>query len=183
MRRILLLRHPRVAARWQGCCYGQTDVELEPEWMAVVDCWFAVVQSLRPQVVYHSGLLRSQLPAVELAEHCGCPVECSPDLAERHFGDWEGRDWQQIYEETGAAMDGMLTAPDDYRPGGGETTTEIATRVFNWYNTLPREGTIVAVCHAGPIAALRGRLTDVPITNWPNLIPATGAWVEWTEDV
>jgi broad specificity phosphatase PhoE len=129
-------------------------------------------------VVWHSGMVRARVLAELLATQTGaCCVE-EPALRERDFGAWEGRRWDDLYAETGAAMDGMILAPDTFRPPGGETTHELRDRVLAWYRSLPEDGSFVAVTHGGPIAALRGTLAREPPTAWPQLVPAHGTWVE-----
>jgi broad specificity phosphatase PhoE len=62
-------------------------------------------------------------------------------------GSWEGRSWNDIYAKTGDAMMGMLTAPENFRPGGGETTNELGERVLLWQRSLLPGVNILAVCH------------------------------------
>lgn len=71
-------------------------------------------------------------------------------------------------------MDGMIHAPDTFRPGGGETTREVARRTYDWLDGLDRNANVIAVCHGGPIAAIRGRLGGAPVSEWLALIPAYG---------
>jgi broad specificity phosphatase PhoE len=35
-------------------------------------------------------------------------------------------------------------------------------------------GPILAICHGGPIAAIRGTLSDAPVSEWPSLVPRYG---------
>ena len=50
-------------------------------------------------------------------------------------------------------------------------------RVLAWYRELPPTGTVVAVTHGGPIAALLGTVQGLPAERWPSLIPAWGTLV------
>ena len=100
-----------------------------------------------------------------------------PRLAECHFGAWEGLRWDAIYADSGDAMMGLVTAPHAFRPGGdGETTFAMRDRVMAWVgDVVTREaGPIVAICHGGPIAAIRGTLSDAPVSDWPSLVPRYG---------
>ena len=109
----------------------------------------------------------------------GVPLHLDSRLSERFFGRWEGLRWDAIWAETGSAMDGMIEAPDHFRPGGGETTNELAGRVADWFRTLPCQA-IVAVTHGGPIAALVGMLRDEPVRGWLRHIPAPGEGFQLT---
>lgn len=101
-----------------------------------------------------------------------------PGLAERDFGEWEGRSWDAIHAESGSAMEGLIHDPAGFRPPAGETTAELAARVLAWYRRLSADGVIVAVTHGGPIAALRGFLLELPARDWLALIPACGEIIE-----
>ncbi|MFL5286953.1 MAG: histidine phosphatase family protein, partial [Rhodopila sp.] len=124
--------------------------------------------------VFASSLRRARLPAEYIAAALGLPLRLDARLAERCFGTWEGRCWDEIWAETGSAMDGMINTPSSYRPGGGETTTELAERVLDWFHSLPAGTAAVAVSHGGPIAALAGRLCNEPVRDWLRFVPACG---------
>jgi len=109
----------------------------------------------------------------------------SPDLRERDFGAWEKRSWDEIYAETGDAMDGMIDAPESWRPPRGETTFEMRDRVIQFLaralEPLELDGAAakaVVVGHGGPIAAIRGTLGNTPVVDWPKLVPRHGEVVE-----
>src|SRR3546814_6400136 len=104
--------------------------------------------------VVHSDMARTRALALPLARRCGVPLIVDPRWRERDFGSWEGRSWMAIYRETGSAMDGMIEAPDSFRPGGGETTHELGERVHTSWRTLLLGGLTVVITHGGPIAAL-----------------------------
>jgi broad specificity phosphatase PhoE len=127
--------------------------------------------------VVHSGLIRTRLLAERIAIVAGCRLEEDTAWRERSFGAWEGLSWNAIYRSTGSAMDGMIDAPDHFRPGGGETTSELARRAALAWDSLPR-GSGIVVTHGGPIAALLGRQRDLPPMAWPGLIPLPGSVVD-----
>lgn len=180
-RQLLLIRHGEIESRFKGICYGRTDVGLS---QLGRDQSRAVASRLehQPTAVMTSDLSRARFLADRLARRHGLdPIVCR-ELRERDFGDWELRSWDDVYAETGDAMDGMVSAPDAFRPPGGETTFELRDRVLHWYRRLPREGCIVAVTHGGPIAALLGSLERRPVVEWPGLVPSWGEVVEVTTD-
>jgi len=177
-RRLIVVRHGEVAARWRGVCYGRTDVELSDTGLLQSRAAAERLAGGPIDIVWHSGLVRTCILAELLAARTGARCIKALALQERDFGAWEGRCWDAVYAETGAAMDGMMLSPDTFRPPGGETTYQLRDRVLAWYRSLPEDGSFVAVTHGGPIAALRGTLTGEFPSGWPQLIPAHGAWVE-----
>jgi broad specificity phosphatase PhoE len=175
---LILVRHTEVADRYRGICYGRSDVELSPSG-ALRTREIAANLALRPiaRIVY-SGVARTRLLAEPLSELCGIlPVSCNA-LRERDYGSWELQSWDDIHKRSGDEMLKMVSEPATYRPGGGETTFELRDRILMWHSTLPSEGLTIAITHAGPIAALRGSRSGLPVASWFGLIPPCGESVE-----
>lgn len=170
---VLLVRHTEVARAWRGRCYGRSDVPLSRTGKAQVAGLAAYVAAQRPAWVVHSGLSRTRLLAEQVAALSRCPLLEMVAWQERDFGRWESQSWHAIYRATGSAMDGMISHPDDFRPGGGETTSELALRTVAAWESLPGNFGIV-VTHGGPIAALLGHQQAMPVADWPNLVPVLG---------
>ncbi|HUY87861.1 MAG TPA: histidine phosphatase family protein [Pirellulales bacterium] len=180
-RRILLVRHGSVAARYKGVCYGRSDVELSDEGRRESRLVAEELAALPMTRLFHSGLSRARLLAELISALTAVPPIAAPALAEIDFGQWELRTWQDIFAETGDAMAGMIHSPATFRPPSGETVFELRDRVLAWHRELPSDGLIVAVAHGGSIAALRGALAGLPASRWPELIPPHGRWVELDE--
>ena len=127
---------------------------------------------LSPDSVVHSDMRRTREIAEKVASRLSINVTADGRWRERDFGSWEGRSWNAIYRETGNAMDGMLDDPDGFRPGGGETTAELAARsIFAWRD-LPTGKKIVVITHGGPIAAILANRDNAPLQSLPDYIPA-----------
>jgi broad specificity phosphatase PhoE len=175
---LILVRHPEIADRYRGICYGRSDIDLSPLGASRTR-EIAAKLAVRPiaRIVY-SGVARTRLLAEPLSELCGIlPVSCDA-LRERDYGHWELQSWDDIHLRHGDEMLKMVSEPATYRPGGGETTFELRDRILMWQSTLPPEGLTVAITHAGPIAALRGSRHGLPVAAWFDLIPACGESVE-----
>ena len=72
-------------------------------------------------------------------------------------------------------MDGMIDAPDSFRPGG-ETTTEMLDRIALALSRLPADR-VAVVTHGGPVAAARWLDAGLAVSMLPTLIPGYGeAW-------
>lgn len=173
---VTLVRHTEVARSWRGRCYGVSDVGLSRAGAAVIAPLAAQLADLRPSWVVHSDLVRTRRLACAIAHAAGCPVLAAPVWRERDFGNWEGQTWHAIYRASGNAMDGMIDAPDSFRPGGGETTFELATRITAAMASLP-EGQGIVVTHGGPITALLGLRSRLTPRDWLALVPPFGGSV------
>jgi len=158
---ITLVRHTEVARRWRGRCYGVSDVGLSRAGAAAIAPLAQELAALRPEWIIHSDLTRTRRLAIAVARSAGCTILADPAWRERDFGTWEGQSWNAIYRASGNAMDGMIEAPDKFRPGGGETTLELAVRVATALTGLP-EGRGIVVTHGGPIASLWVKNADLP---------------------
>jgi broad specificity phosphatase PhoE len=171
---IILVRHTAVARAWQGRCYGVSDVRLSRAGWAALAPLSTDLAAKRPAWVVHSGLIRTRLLAERVAVRADCPLLIDIDWRERDFGAWEGKTWNAIYRVSGNAMDGMIEAPAEFRPGGGETTCQLAARAVRAWMRLPT-GIGVVVTHGGPIAALLGWQRGAPAVDWFALVPPHGA--------
>ncbi|MGI4878736.1 MAG: histidine phosphatase family protein [Janthinobacterium lividum] len=180
-RRVLLVRHTEVALGWRGRCYGRSYMGLSRASARaardIVDRWNTPVDA-----IVHSGSRRAATLAGWLGTRLGVDPTVDPDWQERDFGTWEGRSWQAIWRETGTAMDGMLTAPESFRPGGGETTRNLVDRAARAWSGLPDGDRIVVVAHGGPIAAIRLLQARAGISQIAAFIPAPGSVTEICRD-
>lgn len=177
---LLLIRHPQVHGRYRGVCYGRSDVELSVAGRRSSREIAQRLARLPVRHIVHSGLQRTAFLATALARITGLAAQQYPALAERNFGSWELESWDSIYQREGDSMLKMISEPATYRPGEGETTDEMAGRVWNWYRGWQGRGLTVAVTHGGPIAACLGRQRGIPVAEWTALIPACGACV-WAD--
>ena len=91
-------------------------------------------------------------------------------LKEIHFGDWEGRSFDDI----GSAIDDWAADPLGFRAPGGESPREMATRVLQWLEVEIRDRPqltdhLVVVAHGGPLRAIAGHLLGMPPERWLGL--------------
>ena len=175
--RILLVRHTEVAVKWSKACYGRLDVGLSRAGQQRAGEIASELARQPITTVVHSGLKRAAVLASRLALLKGLVPLVDARWRERDFGTWEGRGWHSIWRETGNAMDGLFTQPDTYRPGGGETTSELAARSMAAWHSLPEKGVTAVISHGGPIAAVRTALAAARMQDIVHYTVATGTVV------
>lgn len=132
--------------------------------------------ALGPDAIVHSDMKRTRAIALPLAARLGIVPIAEPLWRERDFGSWEGRCWNAIYRETGNAMDGMIEAPDTFRPGGsGETTRQLIDRITAALAGVPCSGSVIIVTHGGPIASARAARMADGFERITDLVPPAGS--------
>lgn len=145
---LVLVRHPQPEVT-PGICYGRSDVPASPSAIA------AVAKRLREAglpgdlPVFASPLRR----CAELASRLDVPVTYDARLAEMDFGAWEMRPWDAIPRTEIDAWSADLLY---YRPGGGESVSDVARRVAAFFDTLRHAGhpRALLICHAGSMRLL-----------------------------
>lgn len=104
--------------------------------------------------VYASPLERTRETAAPIARAVGQRVRVDKGLLECEFGDWTGRKLSELYKVP--EWKAVQSAPSTFRFPGGESFTEMQSRICNEIERLvarhPGER-IVCVSHADPIKA------------------------------
>lgn len=141
------LRHAPVAG---GRITGRLDVACDVDDRAA----FAALAAQLPReaVLVESGLLRCRQTAEALrAADLALPSpQIEPELAEQHFGAWQGRSWSEI--DAGAFWKEPATAV----PPGGESFAQVCARVARAVQRLSGQHDgkdVLAVGHAGTVMA------------------------------
>ena len=136
-------------------CYGQTDKDCDVSNEAL----FRHQAALLPKnaVWYSSNLLRARKTAEHLAL-AGADMRelrIDGDLAEQHFGSWQGLTYIEIAENHGKNHLFWL-GPPEFRPPGGESFVDLRLRTVRSIERLTaahRGQDIVATAHGGTIRA------------------------------
>lgn len=155
----LLLRHG--APLTSGFCYGHSDPILvaAPEQTAA---------RLHTQLTPWRRLFTSPSPrCAELALALDNSAQLQPALRELNFGDWEGRNWDDIDR---AKLDRWARQPLDFVMPGGESGRDLYRRVADWaVATRPGPNDLI-IAHAGSLRALAAILLECSFDTcwqWP----------------
>lgn len=154
-----LIRHTTPAID-KGICYGQLDVPLLPD--AYTAQWQALLPQLLPanqyRCVYSSPLSRCLQLATQLAAQLALPLHTDDRLMELHFGEWEGRAWNELPpDELNPWMEQFVTAA----PPGGESFEQLHQRVGAWWQQTEQPALVVT--HAGVIRSLCCHAQGTPL--------------------
>lgn len=148
---IVLVRHGAVDSN--GCCYGQRhDVALSA--LGHVQAKAAADRLRGATRVVTSPALRATTTAAAFG---GTPV-VDVRWAERDFGRWEARPWDECWAEAPQALAG-IDAYVAFTPPDAEPLEAVATRVASALDELD-ESTVV-VTHGGPIRLALRHVLDL----------------------
>ncbi|KAF3996750.1 histidine phosphatase family protein [Glaciimonas immobilis] len=161
--RLHLVRHPKPSIPGDAgeVCYGSTDLTVsDHENVRVLGLLIQVLPTKAPAILFSSPLQRCAALARQLSEERHWPAPTfDARLAELDFGYWEMQRWSNIPRPE---IDAWANAMVDYRPGGGESVTQMAVRVGEFYRDLqqraserqPQSEEVIVMCHAGTIRLL-----------------------------
>ena len=176
-RTLILIRHGQVQDKYQGLCYGASNIELSEVGQRQSIEVAEQVGKYLIDTIYHSNLKRTSFMAKLLAAKSNAKITADIRLRERNFGTWELKKWDSIYAEDGNQINGLFENPESFAPPNGETAYAFRNRIMAWYKDIPEEGIFAVIAHGGTIAALLGTLKKLPVKQWLDLIPEYGKHV------
>ena len=124
-KRLILVRHARIAAAYHGRLIGATDAPLDAAGEAQARAMARRVMHFLPCVVYCSPMLRCRQTAAAMAPEL--PLTIDPALREIDFGRWENRTFDEAAADDPslvdrwAAFDPHFAFPNGENVGGFET--------------------------------------------------------------
>lgn len=175
-----LLRHaqPMIAP---DVCYGQLDVPAEPSATLQAALRFARHVPARTPTRY-SPLQRCEQLALAIQE-LESNLMADVRLQEMHFGQWEGRAWNDIAQ---AEIDAWSQQLYDFAPGGGESLAAMLQRVRqalwqSWQqDSAYGQRDVVWITHAGVVRCvhwlLRYGQAHPTSRDWTLPAPSFGQW-------
>ncbi len=143
-----MIRHGESVANLGQYASGHVDVELTPRGIEQAYEAQKIVDSLthKPKIVIHSHLQRARNTAKILNENLGLMMIEDVDIAEQHYGDWEGQPWDLTRQPTRDGID----------PPNGERHVDFHARVGRAISkfTKNHDTPVMIVCHGGVFRAL-----------------------------
>lgn len=139
-----------------GRCYGQSDVVADVSDHAA---FAALARALPRDALWVTSQLKRTHQTVAAIAAAGLDVPetaVEPELAEQHFGLWQGRLYDEIDRDLGPDAHKFWLAPAHHAPPEGESFLDVIARVERAVERLTRAHAgrdIVAVAHGGSIRA------------------------------
>jgi len=163
---VLLVRHgqtPTTGKILPGRAAGLHLAETGVEQAERVAQRIAEIKTI--DAIYASPLERARETAAPIGRVRGMKVQIDRGLLECDFGEWTGRELKDLMKlpEWGTVQ----RAPSTFRFPGGESFTEMQTRIVTALDRLRAKhpgGTIVCVSHADPIKAAAAHASTCSVT-------------------
>lgn len=126
---LFLVRHGETEWNRENRMQGRLDSELTGRGRAQARTHAKVLTEFGIQRIFSSPLGRARRTAEIIAKPIGLEVEVDKRLAERHMGDLGGLTLEEIQVRFPEEWEERISRPFEYRPPGGESLTDMATRV------------------------------------------------------
>jgi broad specificity phosphatase PhoE len=103
--------------------------------------------------------------AVRTAEALGLTAVVEPALRDREYGDWSGRELEELLATDPERVAAWLDRPHTATPGG-ESENDVLTRVADWLGDISEQPderrTVAAVVHPSVVRAIVLYVLDAP---------------------
>lgn len=169
-----IIRHGETEANAAQVASGAVDTPLTALGRAQAHAARAVVEALalKPAFVVHSHLSRARDTALIVNHSLGLPMFEDADIGEQHFGDLQGRPWDEMRDYRARNID----------PPNGEPFAAFHARIIRGVNNAftRQQGLPVLVSHGGVFSALY-RIMGLPHVATQNcevfhFTPAASGW-------
>ncbi|MEE8042418.1 MAG: histidine phosphatase family protein [Pseudomonadales bacterium] len=147
---LFLIRHGETEWNRENRMQGWLDSELTGRGRAQARTSAKVLAEFDIHRLFSSPLGRARKTAEVIGKHAELQVEVDKRLAERHMGDLAGLTLEEIQVRFPEEWEERISNRFNYRPPGGESLTDMATRVAPFLEALGAlEGHSIAIVSHG----------------------------------
>lgn len=120
-------------------------------------------------IIFTSPLKRCRLFAESIAEQLHRPLIVDQQLQEMHFGDWEGKSTQSIYENDPELLANFWQYPTTFTPPNAESLQIFQTRIQSALHNIQQQMSlyhaerVLVVTHGGVIKLLKCMALQQPL--------------------
>jgi alpha-ribazole phosphatase len=184
MRTVLLIRHGEIAGDAAKRFIGHTDLPMSQEGEARIRLLPRRFERIALDAIYCSDLVRSRRTAELLAEGRDIPLDIRPELREINLGAWEGRFRREVADQEPAEYQRRGHDIENFRPPGGESFSDLARRVLDFWETevsTSEHCAIAIAAHAGVNRVILCHILDMPLRNIFRIAQTPGCLniIEW----
>ncbi|MBI4971926.1 MAG: alpha-ribazole phosphatase [Candidatus Omnitrophica bacterium] len=168
MKKIILVRHGLTDFLAAGRYQGHSDPPLNAEGRRQIENSAPRFSGEKPEIIFCSVLQRARESAEILNRELNLEIHEDVRLREMSFGDWEGRTYDEIIEKFPEAFEWWNKDLTNFRPSGGESLTELVSRVHEFYEAIKNrsEEVVAVVAHGGVIRAFMVELMGLRLDSF-----------------
>ena len=159
---ILLIRHGETAwnaeRRWQGMIH---HVPLNDSGLQQAHALAAYLAGQPIGAIYSSDLLRAWETAAIIGDAVGVKPQSDVRLREVNAGRFQGLNHEEVQAQMAEELAEMRKGDPHYRFPGGESWSEVSTRLNEAFQDIARTATgpqVIIMSHGGSIRHLLGRM-------------------------
>lgn len=179
---LALIRHGQSEWNVLGLWTGQHDVSLTDRGREEARAAGEHLQDIAFDKAYTSTLVRAEQTLQEILDALNHPkieVTKAPELNERDYGDYQGKNKWEIKDQIGEDKFMRLRREWDYPVPGGETLKDVHARVWPYYEShilpdLKAGKNIIITAHGNSLRALVKHLEDIAVEDIHELEIGTG---------
>jgi broad specificity phosphatase PhoE len=163
---IYFLRHGETTASRTGGYCGTLDPDLTPEGYQMAEDFADAYRSLPWVAVFSSPLCRAVATAKPLCEAAGIRMHLKEGLREIAYGQWEGKNPEEVNREFHDDYVRWLSDPGWNAPTGGERGIDIARRsslVLEEIEKTYTTGNVLVVSHKATIRIMLCSLIGIDV--------------------
>ena len=178
--KIYLLRHGETEYSQRGAYCGAMDPELTAEGRQMAQAFADAYSSETWADVYVSPMKRTIATAKPLCDALGLPMQIRDGLKEIGYGQWEGREQDDVRQHHEQDYIRWLTEPAWNPPTGGETAVQVGSRalpVITEIESKYKQGNVLIVSHKATIRIILCSLMGIDIGRYRDRIDAPAASV------
>lgn len=117
--------------------------------------------------IVSSPLQRCHKFSDEKSQQWQIPVSIENQFREMHFGDWEGRELNEVWQSDQESVKKFYSDPEEYSPPNGEAVIEVRDRLALAWDAMMTEHRgkhLLLVQHGGTIRVLLTWLLRMPLS-------------------
>jgi probable phosphoglycerate mutase len=164
---LYLLRHGQTAfSRDNDFCGSGMDPELTEDGVQMARAFGAAYAETAWQAVYCSPLQRARMTAQPLCDATGLTPELRDGLKEIAYGQWEGKNVEQVSHDFHDDYLRWTADPAWYPPTGGELAVSIAHRGMRVLEEIQQKfssGNVLVVSHKATIRIMLCSLLGIDV--------------------
>lgn len=171
--KLYIVRHAESEANAQHILAGQKDFPLSAKGTADASQLASKMgETLRPQVIYCSPLVRAIQTALPFAMPARKPLYIDERIIEHDIGIFAGKTYSEVEADPRYEQD--RSKRWNWKPPSGESYEQIARRLESFFSQLPTGGPdCLIVTHAVTMRVIRG-LLEMTLPLYPTSIPKNG---------